>query len=160
MKVTKITLELGLSCVAGVVFFGIANGVVSGGVGPPPQAEVEINLKPQSNPNCLNTRAKGVTSVAILGSADFDVSTVDDTTVTFAGAAAVRCSVEDVSPHEGDAPDGFDDLVCKFNRSDLDGLVPSRQCVELTLSAETASGPIEASDIACGPPCAGADPGN
>ena len=128
---------------------------------PPPDSEgPEINLQPSSNPNCLSTAGDGLAPVAILGSASFDVTTIDASTVTFGGAAAVRCNIEDVSPHEGDDPDGFDDLVCHFRRSDLDGLVPAGGCVELTLAAETTTDPIEATDTACGPPCSGADPGN
>ena len=128
-------------------------------IGPEPDGP-EINLKPGSNPNCLNTSAGGLNPVAILGSASFDVTTVVVSTVTFAGASAVRCNVEDVSPHEGDTPDGFADLVCHFKRSEMQE-VPPGGCVELTLTAQTTSGEsIEATDIACGPPCNGAEPGN
>jgi hypothetical protein len=86
--------------------------------------EIDIDIKPQSYPNCFNLNGNGVIPVAILGSADFDVSEIDVLTLTFAGMdvrlkgnGAVQCSVEDVSGDftspEG-APDGYPDLVCQF----------------------------------------------
>lgn len=45
--------------------------------------EVDIDIKPWSDPNSINTKSKGVVPVAILGSAFFDVTTVDVTTVVF-----------------------------------------------------------------------------
>jgi hypothetical protein len=86
--------------------------------------EVGIDIKPGSYPNCLNINGHGVVPVAILGSNDFDVTQIDVSTLTFAGLAVrikgngtPQCSVEDVSGDfanpEG-APDGHNDLVCKF----------------------------------------------
>ncbi|HEY5747442.1 MAG TPA: LamG-like jellyroll fold domain-containing protein, partial [Chryseolinea sp.] len=86
--------------------------------------EVAIDIKPGSFPNCFNVDGNGVIPVAILGSADFDVSQIDTDSLEFAGLAvrvrgndARQCGVEDVSGDftspEG-APDGFPDLVCQF----------------------------------------------
>jgi hypothetical protein len=87
--------------------------------------EVEIDIKPGSYPNSLNTDGHGVIPVAILGSADFDVTEIDLSSLSFAGLAVrvkgqgqPQCSVEDVSGDfsggpEG-APDGYPDLVCHF----------------------------------------------
>lgn len=47
-----------------------------------------IDIKPWSDPNSINVnKKKGVTPVAILGSATFDVTTVDVTTLDFEGAS-------------------------------------------------------------------------
>jgi hypothetical protein len=89
------------------------------------QIEVTIDIKPGSFPNCINVDGHGVIPVAILGSADFDVTQIDISTLNFAGTAVrikgndnPQCSVEDVSGDfsaslEG-APDGYPDLVCHF----------------------------------------------
>ena len=85
---------------------------------------VNVDVKPNSDQNCVNINGHGVIPVAILGSADFDVSEIDSSTLVFAGFqirtrgnGMAQCSVEDVS---GDfssapsAPDGYLDLVCQF----------------------------------------------
>jgi len=43
--------------------------------------EVDIDIKPGSDLNCINIKKKGFTPVAILGSNDFDVTTIDQTTL-------------------------------------------------------------------------------
>ena len=52
---------------------------------------VDIDIKPGSFPNSINTKSMGKVPVAILGTEDFDVMTVDPYTVLFGpdGAAAV-----------------------------------------------------------------------
>ena len=93
---------------------------------PPLPVNVAIDIHPGSFPNSINLGSGGVTPVAILGSASLDVNDIDANTLTL-GTAGIKtvgktdrllCSVEDVSGDfslglEG-APDGFDDLVCKF----------------------------------------------
>lgn len=85
---------------------------------------VDIDIKPGSHPNCFNVNGHGVIPVAILGSAEFDVTQIDVSTVSFAGLEVrvkgndnPQCSVADVSGDfnspEG-APDGWADLVCHF----------------------------------------------
>jgi hypothetical protein len=76
---------------------------------------VTIDVKPGSDPNCFNINDQGVVPVAILGSAEFDVSSIDQHSLTF-GGMAVRmrgnkgplCGYEDVNT------DGYTDLVCRF----------------------------------------------
>lgn len=91
----------------------------------PLQKIVDIDVKPQSYPNCFNVNGNGVIPVAILGSADFDVNSVDTSTVLFNGSAVqvrgkkqmTMCHVEDVSgdfTYPQGAPDGYPDLVCQF----------------------------------------------
>lgn len=76
---------------------------------------VNIDIKPGSDPNSINLGAGGVVAVAVFGSTtlSFDRATVVSTTLTLAGATAVRFSVEDVNA------DGLLDLVLHFNISDL-----------------------------------------
>ena len=73
---------------------------------------VEIDIKPDSYPNSINLGSNGVVPVAILGSADFDATTVDPSTVTLSGAnvklkgnSGNAGSLEDVND------DGYPDLV-------------------------------------------------
>ena len=89
-----------------------------------PGFEVEIDVKPGSDPNSVNTNSKGVLPVAILGSEIFDVTQIDQSSI-FAYTTSVdfifdawvtfplRCSVEDVND------DGILDLNCKFLKGDL-----------------------------------------
>lgn len=44
---------------------------------PPPFIEVPFDIKPGSCPNPLNVKSKGVLPAAIMGTADFDVTTID-----------------------------------------------------------------------------------
>jgi hypothetical protein len=87
--------------------------------------DVDIDIKPGSFPNSLNSNGHGVIPVAILGSADFDVAQIDVITLVFAGLevrvkgnGSVQCSIEDVNGDytaglEG-VLDGYLDLVCQF----------------------------------------------
>lgn len=58
--------------------------------------DVEIDIKPGSDPNSINLKSKGVIPVAILTTPDFDASTVDPATVLFAGASPTHWALEDV----------------------------------------------------------------
>jgi len=110
--------------------------VIGGGGG----VEAPLDIKPGSCPNPLNRTSRGVLPVAILGTADFDVTEIDVTTLSIARADGVGGSVapnfgppgpgvayEDVSsPFEGEACDchegeldGFVDLGLKFWNADL-----------------------------------------
>jgi len=74
-------------------------------------AQVDIDIKPGSAPNSINPRNKGVIPVAVLGSADFDATQVDPSTVQFgaANAPAVRDGlVADIND------DGFPDMLFRF----------------------------------------------
>ena len=89
---------------------------------------VDVDIKPQSCPNPCNVNSKGVLPVAILGTEDFDVMTVDPTTVELAGVPALRWDFEDVSTPAAnvdpytcttEGPDGLMDLVLKFNKQEI-----------------------------------------
>ncbi len=87
---------------------------------------IELDIKPQSCPNPLNTKSKGVLPVAILGTEDFDVSTVDPATVLLEGVSPLRWDFEDVSTPVDprydtcdcttDGADGYMDMTLKFDR--------------------------------------------
>jgi hypothetical protein len=119
--------------------------------------EVDIDIKPGSDPNCFNINGHGVIPVAILGSADFDVSQIDPSTLMFGGLevrvkgkGTPQCSVEDVSgdfTYPEGAPDGEPDLVCQFvDNSEL--WVPDNSTA--TLTGELLDGtPFEGGDEIC-----------
>lgn len=82
--------------------------------------EVEIDIKPGSFPNSINvTNKKGVVPVAILGSDTFDVTTVDVTTLVFAGASPAH-DLSDGKHLKDVNDDGFTDLVSHYVRPDTD----------------------------------------
>jgi len=86
-----------------------------------PVIEVTIDIKPGTYPNSINLKDQGLLPVAILGSAAFDVSTVDETTLQLGGvgiatrgkAGKTAFSIEDVNG------DGYLDLVAFFKVQDL-----------------------------------------
>jgi hypothetical protein len=86
---------------------------------------MDVDIKPGSWPNPINPKSKGVLTVAILGTEDFDVMTIDPETVRlfFEGAEGeaepLRWSYEDVSRSDDTNGDGFVDLVLKFKTQDL-----------------------------------------
>ncbi len=96
---------------------------------PGPVIEVALDIKPQSCPNPLNLKSRGVLPVAILGTPDFDVGEIDPLEVRLVGVAALRSEFEDVAtpfePFVGredcldcteEGEDGFLDLTLKFDR--------------------------------------------
>lgn len=97
---------------------------------PPPEIEVPVDIKPESCPNPLNVNSKGVLPVAILGTADLDVTQIDVSTVTLESVSPIRSAIEDVAapfggeigdpPDRGDCTelgaDGYLDLTLKFDK--------------------------------------------
>ena len=114
----------------------------------PEPVEVEIDIKPGSDPNSINcNNEKGVIAVAILTTDDFDATTVDHTTVTFEGASETHVDKKTDEPrrHEEDVDgDGDTDLVFHFRKGDTNLTCDS---TEGTLIGETFDGQaIEGSD--------------
>jgi hypothetical protein len=104
----------------------------------PPVLEVGIDIKPGSNPNSINLKSRGVVPVAVLTTCDFDASTVDPSTVWFAGAQPVRWAMEDVDC------DGDVDILFHFNTQEL---ALDQYSTEATLTGTAGSGqPIQGTD--------------
>lgn len=110
--------------------------------------EVAVDIKPQSCPNPLNSISKGVTPVAILGSAELDVSMIDAASISLEGVAPIRSALEDVAAPVVDGsecdcteagPDGFTDLKLKFKTQDIVealGEFANGETLVLTLTGE------------------------
>ena len=91
----------------------------------PPVEDVQLDIKPQSCPNPLNVKTKGVLPVAILGSQNLDVNDIDVSTVQLEGVSPLGSDIEDVSTPVAnrldecdcttEGADGFDDLTLKFD---------------------------------------------
>jgi len=119
-----------------------------------------IDIKPQSCPNPVNVKSKGVLPTAVLGTEDFDVTTIDPASIRLEGVAPIRSKVEDVSTPVWDPQydcecttedeDGFDDLILKFDSREIVevlGEVTDGEVLELTLTGELTDGtPIEGKD--------------
>lgn len=92
------------------------------------QRPVFVDVKPGSCPNSVNSRARGVVPMAILGTFDLDVASIDPASVMAAGTVApLRWSYEDVgTPYVGTAGgchelmgDGIIDLTLKYDAKEL-----------------------------------------
>jgi hypothetical protein len=87
--------------------------------------EVAVDIKPKSCPNPVSVRKKGVLPVAILGTADFDVTQIDPSTVKLNGVAAQHYNIEDTATPPVDSScttegaDGFADLVLMFDAQEI-----------------------------------------
>ena len=110
---------------------------------PPPMIDVPVDIKPGSWPNPFNKKAKGVFAVAICGTEDFDVTTIDPTSAEIYFdmidpdgdyASPLWWSYEDAAtPYPTPNPDdpeghalegdGYMDLVFHFSRQEVTGLM-------------------------------------
>jgi hypothetical protein len=109
---------------------------------------VDVDIKPGSDENSINLCSNGAVPVAILGSDTFDVNDINTDSLRLADAAVKvvgkkdksLCSVEDVDL------DGYDDLVCHFNTTELGDMLDGTS-TSATVKGETVEGtPIEGSD--------------
>lgn len=118
--------------------------------------EVAVDVHPTSCPNPINTRSKGVTPVAILGTEEFDVSQVNPATVQLfrdqtSSVAPQKWAIGDVAtPYSpfldkpldsqacnADYADGYLDLSLKFSTQALVsalGAVNDREVIKLKLT--------------------------
>lgn len=108
---------------------------------------VFLDIKPQSCPNPLNLKSKGVLPVAILGTENFDVTDIEVLCVKLAGVSPIRSSFEDVTTPlanrqeececNEEGPDGFVDLTLKFKTQEIVnalGEVSDGQMLPLTIT--------------------------
>ncbi len=98
-----------------------------------PELEVYVDIKPGSCVNPFNPKSLGVLPVAVLGTADFDVTTVDPASIRFSregvegDVPAVRWGYGDVAKPlqcekaecDGSEGDGYVDLKLKFKTQKL-----------------------------------------
>jgi len=98
-----------------------------------PSISVYVDIKPASWPNPLQLKEKGVLPVAICGTEEFDVTTIDPETIQLTleglgvGVSPLRWSYEDVAtPYEGEPctghdldGDGYLDLTLKFKTQEV-----------------------------------------
>jgi hypothetical protein len=108
----------------------------------------------------VNIKDQGMLPLAILGTDDFDVFTIDLASIRLAGVAPARSSYEDVATPVADGadicecttegPDGHLDLTLKFNVQDIVaalGEVNDGDELELTLTGVLNDGtPIQGKD--------------
>jgi len=106
------TLTLDLQGSGAITPLGTVNSLVDC----PDVIDFDIDIKPGSDPNSINTKSMGVVPVAILGSASFDVLDVDVTTLAFGPASAAPV-------HDLTNPDTFDDHLQDVNGDGFDDLV-------------------------------------
>ena len=126
-----------------------------------------MDIKPGSCPNPVNTgNRRGVLPIAILGTADFDVTQVDPATIELVGVSPLRWANEDVATPYDDPlidcyscttirGDGFMDLTIKFNVAEFILALPpdinNGDCVEVELIGnllpEYGGTPIKGHDI-------------
>lgn len=85
--------------------------------------EVDIDIKPQSCPNSINLRSRGVVPVAFLSAGCFDATTVDPATVTFGPDHAVPVHAGYCGHIEDVDFDGDMDLLFHFNKQET-GIQP------------------------------------
>jgi hypothetical protein len=96
------------------------------------EMKVPVDIKPQSCPNPLNIKSKGVLPVAILGMSGYDITEINPQSIRLEGVAPIRHATEDVAtpfvPFVGKGtandctfagPDGIMDLTLKFNTTDI-----------------------------------------
>ncbi len=126
-------IEVDPSTGAGTVIGYLGFNVLIGGLAIEPEKEVEVDIKPQSCPNPLDTHSQGVLPVAIIGTEDFDVITIDPVTIQLTREGVeervrpVRSGYEDVAtPFEGElcechelGADGYLDLTLKFKTQEI-----------------------------------------
>ena len=93
---------------------------------------VYVDIKPGGCPTPINVGSKGVLPVAVLGTDDFDVTTIDPTSITLEGVSPLRWAIEDVAtPHQINVDecnimdcheltgDGYIDLTLKFDTQEI-----------------------------------------
>lgn len=128
---------------------------------------VFVDIKPGGCPTPINVGSKGVLPVAVLGTNNFDVTTVNYQSITLAGVSPLRWSLEDVATpyainvdecnindcHESTS-DGYVDLTLKFDSQEIASAIEEvydRDCLilELTGKLKTAYGglPIKGGDV-------------
>jgi hypothetical protein len=102
--------------------------------------EVQIDIKPGTNPNTVNLKSKGTVPVAVLSSPAFSASTVSPLTVRLAGVpVSLRGNGKPMASLEDVNGDGLLDLVLHFSTQALPRLTSD---TDITLVGETFDGQL------------------
>lgn len=113
--------------------------------------QVAVDIKPGSYPNCLNINGHGVIPLAVYGSAEFDVYSIDISTLLFAGMEVrLRGNRGPLCAYEYSNDDAFLDLVCHFE-DQPEAWIPGdgEACLAGNLLQEFGGNPIEGCDSIC-----------
>jgi hypothetical protein len=124
----------------------------------PVTLDVPVDIKPGSCPNPVNVKSKGVLPVAVLGTADFDVTTIVPDSIRLNGISPIRWALEDVAtPYEPfigklnaydcteEGADGYMDLTLKFDKQEIINTfveVEDRDVLILQLTGELDDGTL------------------
>ncbi len=108
--------------------------------------EVDIDIKPGSDPNSINPGSEGVIPVAVLTTTDFDAADIDQTQPINLGGVGVtsrgKSNKPAVSMEDVDG-DGDIDLVAHFRTQDLvDAGTLTEGTLTLELEAQTTGGVV------------------
>jgi hypothetical protein len=140
----NLTVEVKMTTPPGAEIINLAS-ITSDETGPTPTEATEttrvaggavsvyVDIKPGTCPNAVNLASQGVLPVAILGTEDFDVGTIDPSMIRLtrdgmaAEVAPIRWAYKDVAtPFIGEVcdchelgPDGFVDLTLKFETQEV-----------------------------------------
>jgi hypothetical protein len=88
----------------------------------PSEITVVLDIKPRGCKNRIRYRSRGKVKIAILGSDDLDVSTIDIDSVRIANREGFKFKIKDVAtPNRCKEKDGFPDLVFKMQKQTLLG---------------------------------------
>ena len=88
---------------------------------------VDIDIKPGAVPNAINRLSRGLTTVGVLSSSQFDVRSLDPSSLTF-GRTGDEPSLAFCNPQLEDVNwDGLLDAVCHFRTRDTGFLSPDTQ---------------------------------
>lgn len=116
LSITRPTADIGYVIVHDTGNFWLVDWLCVGlGDEKPKVKKVAIDIKPEGEPNAINTKSKGNVPVALLGDESFDVSTVDSATVVFdhAPLEKVTKTADDING------DGYPDLLFHFKTQSM-----------------------------------------
>ena len=144
--------------------------------GPEDASEISIfvDIKPGSCPNPFNPKSRGMLPVAILGTEDFDVLTIDPDTILLVregvdgSVAPRRVSFDDVgTPFEGDQcechdadGDGWLDLTLKFRTQEIVANLSGDSLPDDDVVSLTVIGSLETGELFSGSDCVRLVPAN
>ena len=98
-----------------------------------PVIVVELDVKPGSNPNAVNTKSKGQLPIGIYGSGTFDVAEIDVDTIAVEcmgiSAGGFRTSIEDLV-----VEDGIADMILHVPMQSFPWGAPKGSLVDITVT--------------------------